>query len=65
MTDDTLTGIGIVVALGVLIAAFPATCETGKHKARRESERAAVQAGHAEYYLDEKHERQFRWKEAK
>ncbi len=53
-----LTGIGVG---GLMIVATLWLCPMGNVFSREE----AVRVGHAEYYLDAKHERQWRWKEIK
>jgi len=52
----------LCVLVGACLIVGDISCESGKRQARHESERCAVETGHAEYYLNEKHERAFRWK---
>lgn len=62
ISDDILKlvtvffGTALLVALGAI---------AGQAAGVVEMQREAVKKGVAEYYLDEKHERQWRWKEAK
>jgi hypothetical protein len=66
MNSLNIDGVLLVLAvLAIFIVAVITANVGGKETARRESEYAAVLAGHAEYYLNEKHERVWRWKEAK
>jgi len=60
MSGAILIIVSVLLLLGFGIGG--PSCEAGKRQARQESERVAVETGHAEYYLNEKHERAFRWK---
>lgn len=48
----------VAVAVGISMWSFSEGLNSGKD----EMKDAAVKSGHAEYYLDEKMEKQWRWK---
>lgn len=50
---------GIFIAMLISVSIFWVTTLTSA------SQNIAVEAGHAEYYLDENNERQWRWKDCK
>ena len=55
----------IVVCVLMAIAAVLSCIlgvRAGCRVTRAELERSAIEAGHAEYYLDHNHQRQWRWK---
>lgn len=56
--------IGIGVVFAVLVAAFIGVVlyTGGRCDERDKWEKEAVERGHAEFYLDHNHERQWRWK---
>ena len=60
MSDKRITGFEWVL----LLILFPALCFCGGiYQGKENAEYDAVEAGHAEFYLDEDASRQWRWKE--
>jgi hypothetical protein len=63
---DWLKAIGIVSACGFIwLCGCWTGWQIGREATYKDSVDEAVRYGHAEYYLDEKHNKQWRWKEAK
>ena len=60
MIDDSKQIIGLCV-LAFLVCVLLVTITMKLHRAHWEDE--AVNSGHAEYYLDEDHNKQWRWLE--
>lgn len=48
--------------MALAVGAWLIGCFGGWGMRGKSAERAAVKAGHAEYYLDDKNDRQWRWK---
>lgn len=53
--------VGFIIAVGLAIFVFSSGIKAGADSIRKE----AAKLGHAEFYLDEKAERQWRWKDIK
>lgn len=56
-------GFVIFFSLLALVLGFWFGFVAGAGGAYNSAKDSAVESGHAEYYLDDKHQRQFRWKD--
>lgn len=63
MSGDGEGCFGAVMIVIAIAAAFGGYC-AGVGEGRSYEQNAAVKSGHAEYYLDENNNRQWRWKPA-
>jgi hypothetical protein len=54
---------GVILIICLVIMVFVVSSQGGIKTGRIQMQKEVVKAGHAEYYLDENHERQWRWKE--
>lgn len=67
MNEETKETIGTIIGIvscGVLLFLFcKCSCACGTVEENKDWRNWTVDTGRAEYYLDDKHERQWRWKE--
>lgn len=65
MSENVIGGAGLVGIVAHSIFMWWMGRATGKVEVETKWEEATVKLGHAEYYLDENNQRQWRWKEIK